>query len=277
MESEGIISNPVTQDILTKGHQSIRIAADGFSILVSDASYKPVFLHHQKLGASVSPQVYSLECRRILRENGLEAFEGESTLVLDRSPVITVPAEFFREDQCQAMLGRATRLSEENQVLNRYVENRKLHFIYSLPRELDSLVSGINGRTELLHAQEALLSLADQVQASDHQRGFVLTEIQEQTMHILVIREDELLLLNSYELKMPEDFIYHSLNTMKQLDLDRTKVPVYLAGIVHTEHELYGLLGKYIRNTKSTPYYLEELDRSQMLRFMLLSEASKCA
>ncbi len=37
------------------------------------------------------------------------------------------------------------------------------------------------------------------------------------------------------------------------------------------------LLGKYIRQVKTTPYYLEELSRTQMLRFMILSEGSKCA
>jgi hypothetical protein len=63
---------------------------------------------------------------------------------------------------------------------------------------------------------------------------------------------------------------------MRQLDLSREVIPVYLSGIIHEEHPLYQLLGKYIRNVVHTPYYLEHLTREQILRFMVLSEGSKC-
>ena len=63
---------------------------------------------------------------------------------------------------------------------------------------------------------------------------------------------------------------------MNQLGLDRESIPIYLSGIVHEEHELYGLLGKYLRKVHTTPYYLENLNKTQMLRFMILSEGSKC-
>ncbi len=39
--------------------------------------------------------------------------------------------------------------------------------------------------------------------------------------------------MNRYTLKDPSDFIYHTLNTLKQLDLDRETIPVYLSGIIH--------------------------------------------
>jgi hypothetical protein len=119
-------------------------------------------------------------------------------------------------------------------------------------------------------------SLADQVQASDHQRGFLLAEVQARTLYLLVIRGDHILLLNRYALREPTDFIYHCLNTMKQLDLSRENIPVYLSGVVHPDHELFGLLGKYVRHVKTTPYYLEELSKTEVLRSMILSEGSKC-
>ena len=64
---------------------------------------------------------------------------------------------------------------------------------------------------------------------------------------------------------------------LNQLGLDRESIPIYLSGIIHEEHELFGLLGKYIRRVTNTPYYLEELTKIQMIRFMVLSEGSKCA
>ena len=150
------------------------------------------------------------------------------------------------------------------------------HLIYAIPEKADELAGSLGEKTFILHTSECLISLSDQIQSSDHQRGVVMAEVQKHTLDILVIKEDQIKLLNRYSLNDPSDFIYHVLNTMKQLELDRESIPVYLSGIIHEEHELYGLLGKYVRKVLHTPYYLEELSRKNILQFMILSEGSKC-
>ena len=113
--------------------------------------------------------------------------------------------------------------------------------------------------------------------ALSYQRGVMVADVQPFSLDILVIQEDQIKLLNSYTLTDPTDFIYHALNTMNQLGLNRESIPIYLSGIIHEEHELFGLLGKYIRQVTTTPYYLEELTKVQILQYMVVSEASKCA
>ncbi len=54
-----------------------------------------------------------------------------------------------------------------------------------LAAELENLEDKICGRVQILHTSECLLSLSDQVQASDHQRGFILLEVQKHTLEIL--------------------------------------------------------------------------------------------
>jgi len=243
--------------------------------LVSDASYKPIFLKDYRLDVPFTAELQAAECLRILDEQGLLAFEGENTLVLDTDAVIAVPDDFHRNEDDRFLLEKAAALKEEDQVLSRKVEERKLHFLFALPPALQKLKDTWK-KAQVLHSQECLLSLADQVQASDHQRGFILAEVQPGTLNILAIKEDNLQIINRQALNDPSDFIYHTLNTMRQLDLDRSQFPVYLTGCVHKDHELYGLLGKYIRNIKTTPYYLEELNKAQISKYMVLSEASKC-
>jgi hypothetical protein len=276
METEGIISNPVTQDIRLKGHQSIRLAADGFSILVSDASYKPILLKHFYYEAHVPYSSLPGECARILEEMELLDFEGETVIILDNGPFVAVPESFLNEENDRILLEKAATVEAGDRVEHRFILDRHLFLIYACSPSLDTLVEQIKGKVRIIHCAECMNSLADQVQASDHQRGFLLAEVQNRTLHLLVIREDQIILLNRFALREPSDFIYHTLNVMKQLDLDRSTIPVYLSGIVHPDHELYGLLGKYIRNVKTTPYYLEELQKAEVLRSMILSEGSKC-
>jgi hypothetical protein len=277
MQAESVISHTITQDIRLKGHQSIRFAPDGFSVLVSDASYTPVFLKQYTLAKPGTVEELAAKCGEILHEAGLLAFEGETVIITDSMAVTPIPRQFFNADKKRDILEKVCSLNESDQVLDRSIKNRNFHLVYAVPEKIVELGSGYTTDVKILHTSECLLSLSDQVKSSDHQRGAVMAEVQLHSLDILVISGDQIQLINRYSLNDASDFIYHTLNTMRQLDLSRESIPVYLSGIIHEEHPLYQLLGKYIRNVVHTPYYLEHLTREQILRFMILSEGSKCA
>ena len=277
MQVDGIISNTITQDIRLKGHQSIRFAPDGFSILISDASYRPVFLKQFSFDSDIQKDQLPSECGRILEEYQLLSFEGETVLILDSLAVTVLPKQFFDETQNRALLEKACSLADNDQVYHRFIKARKFFLLYAVDKEIEALKERFAGDVKVIHSSECLLSLADQVKSSDHQRGVMVADIQPYSLDILFVKEDQIKLLNRYVLKDPSDFIYHALNTMNQLGIDRESIPIYLSGIIHEEHELFGLIGKYIRRITNTPYYLEELTKIEMIRFMVLSEGSKCA
>jgi hypothetical protein len=277
MQVDGIISNTITEDIRLKGHQSIRFASDGFSVLISDASYRPVFLKQFSFDSDIQKDQLPSECGRILEEYQLLSFEGETVLILDSLAVTVIPKQFFDESQNRVLLEKANHLKDNDQVYHRYIKARKFFLIYGVSKEIEALKQRFTGDVKVIHSSECLLSLADQVKSSDHQRGVMVADVQPYSLDILFVQEDQIKLLNKYALKDPSDFIYHALNTLDQLGLDRESIPIYLSGIIHEEHELFGLLGKYIRRVTNTPYYLEELTKIQMIRFMVLSEGSKCA
>ena len=276
MQVDSVISNSITQDIRLKGHQSIRFAPDGFSVLISDASYTPVYLKQYIFETSVSVEELTAECGRILDEDGLLSFEGETVLITDSMAVTLLPKQFFNVDKNREILEKICSLDKHDRVFDRFIKNRDFYLIFAVPDKIIGLGNRFAGDVKILHTAECLLSLSDQVKASDHQRGVLMAEVQAHTLDILVIVGDRVQLLNRYLLNDPSDYIYHTLNTMRQLELDPESIPVYLSGIVHEEHPLKELLVKYIRNVISTPYYLEHLNREQILRFMILSEGSKC-
>lgn len=277
MQADSIISNTISQDIRQKGHQSIRFSPDGFSVLVSDASYKPVFLKHYRFDPSVQPGLLPEECGRLLEEADLLSFEGETVIILDTKPFTVVPKSYFNEETGRDMLDKTTRVGEHDRVHHRFIKDRNMNLLFAVPEEIETFRIRFSGEVRIIDAAECLLSLSDQVKASDHQRGVVMAEIQNHTLDLLVIQGDRVVLLNRYALKEPSEFAYHALNAMKLLELDRETIPVYLSGVVHEEHELYGLLKKYVRYVRTTPYYLEGLSRVQMVQYMILSEGSKCA
>jgi len=276
MHVERVISNSITQDIRLKGHQSIRFAPDGFSVLISDSAYAPVFLKQYTFDDTVPVDELVSECVRILDEAGLLSFDGETVLITDSMAATLLPRQFFNVDRNREILEKICTLDKSDRVFDRSIKNRDLHLAFAVPEKIIGFGNRFAGDVKILHTAECLLSLSDQVKASDHQRGAVLAEVQAHTMDILVIARDRVQLLNRYSLNDQSDFIYHVLNTMRQLELDQGSIPVYLSGMIHEDHDLKSLLQKYIRNVISTPYYLEHLSREQTLRYMILSEGSKC-
>jgi hypothetical protein len=276
MQVVSVISNSITQDIRLKGHQSIRFAPDGFSVLISDASYTPVYLKQYTSERKVPVDELIAECSRLLDEEGLLSFEGETVLITDSMASTLLPKQFVNVDKNREILEKTCSLDKTDRVFDRSIKTRDFHLIFAVPDKIIGLGNRFAGDVKILHAAECLLSLSDQVKSSDHQRGVVMAEVQAHTLDILVISGDRVLLLNRYWLNDPSDFIYHTLNTMRQLGLDRESIPVYLSGIIHEEHDLKGLLVKYIRNVIHTPYYLEHLTKEQILHNMILSEGSKC-
>jgi hypothetical protein len=277
MQVDSIISNTISEETRQKGHQSIRFSPDGFSILISDASYRPVVLQIFKYDADVPVELQSAEWSRMLEEARLFRFDGETVLIVDTPSTTLVPRQYFDEQQARELLQKACVLRDTDQVRHRLIRNRSVHLLYGVPQSVGELEKRFSGDVRIIHTAECLVSLSDQVQASDHQRGAVLIDVQSHSLDILVIQGDQIILLNRYLLQDPSEFIYHTLNTVKQLDLNRETIPIYLSGIIHEEHELFGLLGKYIRSIKTTPYYMEEISKVDILRHMILSEGSKCA
>ena len=107
MQVDSIISNTISQDIRLKGHQSIRFAPDGFSVLISDASYKPVFLKQYTYDASVLTINTLSECARVLDEQQLLDFEGETVFIVDSPAVTLVPTQFYETGPCKQLLEKA--------------------------------------------------------------------------------------------------------------------------------------------------------------------------
>jgi hypothetical protein len=277
MQVDSIISNTISEEIRLKGHQTIRLVADGFSLLISDPSYKPVLLKRYSFDPALPGTQFMTECGNILEEESLLDFEGETVLMVDSLCTSLVPKQLFNEGMKGELLQKTCAHKESDQILHRPIRNGNFYLIFAVSQEVIDLQQRFHGNVKIIHVSECMVSLADQVQASDHQRGAVLIDVQPYTLDLLVIQGDQIQLLNHYSLNETLEFVYHTLNTLKQLNINREIIPIYLSGIIHEEHELFGTLGKYIRKIKTTPYYMEELSKVEILRSMILSEGSKCA
>ena len=72
--------------------------------------------------------------------------------------------------------------------------------------------------------------------------------IQSANFQVIAVRNQKLLLFNTFDYKTEEDFIYYLLFVTEQLNLNPETIQVKLLGTISKESNLYQIAYKYIRN-----------------------------
>ena len=76
----------------------------------------------------------------------------------------------------------------------------------------------------------------------------VFVHIQKEHFEMIVVKNQELLLYNSFQYATPKDFIYYLLFTCEQLQLNPETINIQLLGNCIESDELFKITYKYIRN-----------------------------
>ena len=249
--------------------------ADGYSLLLEDASYKPVVLNRNSEDARLSLKSYTLACEDWLaRHTLMEGFTGEVSLVLDDLPMSLVPKDLYQKKEKESYLEPVARLKSTDSVKSRTVSRRPFKLVYGIPASIQEMAGKMAGKVRIIPSMEVLLSVADQVNASDHQRGFAIIDLQEGFLGILYIRNDLVILCNHMVVRETDEMIYHTLNSLHQVDFDRKNMPLFHIGSNFDEVEQ--TLKKYIRKVNPLTYKIPDLDLSLISEHIILAEATKC-
>ncbi len=275
MKVHSIISNTISEEILRKGHLSIRFMVEGFSLLLEDKNYHPVVLNKFSTEGSMSLTSQVLACQDWLKRHTLiDDFAGEVSINHDSSPALFVPKNIFSEKDSSLYLEPLASIPAHEYVRHKEIKGRSIVLVYSVPGLISSLTEKFSGPVRIIPAPEVMLSMAEQVNTADHQRGFMLIETQQGLLNILVIKEDGIVLSNQLALNGTGDLVYHTLNAIEQLGFDRKNRPAFYAGLTN-EKEIRDLR-KYIRTLAPLAYHIFDIDKSSIPEHILLAEATRC-
>jgi len=275
MQVHSIISNTISEEILQTGHLSIRFMADGFSLLLEDKNYNPVVLNRFTDEALPTKINIVAACEDWLNRHTLiDDFYGEITIVSDTLASTFIPSELFSEESTGLYLENITTLHPGNAVAFKEIKSRPYVLVYAFSEIVNELKNKFKGVCRVYPVAHVLLSVADQVNASDHQRGFAIIEVQNDSLTILLIKNDELELVNQLKLKNTEEVVYHSLNTLHQLNFKRDTSPVFLTGSIYKDE--LSTLEKYIQHISPLNYIQKGIDKEAITEHIVLAEASKC-
>lgn len=177
----------------------------------------------------------------------LMAEYDEIVVLHDNSLNTFVPKALFDEDFLASYLQYNTKVFDTDFFAYDAVGNYDINNVYVPFMDVNNFLIDRYGTFEYKNANSILVAkLLDLSKNIDEKQVFV--HVKETHFEIIAVRNQKLLLFNSFEYKTPEDFLYYLLFTLEQLLLNPETVKVSLLGIINESNPCYELAYKYIRN-----------------------------
>lgn len=171
----------------------------------------------------------------------------EIVVLHDNSFNTFVPTALFDANYPGSYLQYNTKVFDTDFFAVDELDSYELNNVYVPMVNVNNFLIDQFGAFEYKNANSVLVAkLLDASKNIDDKQVFV--HFQKNHFEIVVVRNQKLLLYNSFEYKTPEDFLYFLLFTMEQLFLNPETAKVYLLGNIEENDANYSLAYIYIRH-----------------------------
>ncbi len=180
--------------------------------------------------------------------NSISKNEYDSVLIIhDNELFSAVPSSLFDKNNKEDYLKFSTKTFNTDQFLDDIIENHGVNIVFIPNLKIANLLNNTFEKIENKHATSILTKQLLDLSKNSYDLQFYV-HVQNNHFEIVVIDKGKLQLLNSFQYRTKEDFIYYVLFTIEQLKLNPETVQLQFLGDINTENELYQITYKYIRN-----------------------------
>jgi len=225
---------------------SLQIAANGMSFCCFDMLNQEITSFRQVAFSKYAPVEEELG-KAFVNYPQLTQPYDEIVVLHDNSFNTFVPNALFDENFLGSYLQYNTKVFEADFFAHDPIGSYEMYNVYVPLVNINNFLIDQFGAFEYRNVNSILVSkLLDVSKNIDEKQVFV--HVQESHFEIIVVRNQKLLLFNSFEYQTPEDFLYYLLFTMEQLFLNPETANVKLLGRISESHPCFTLAYTYIRN-----------------------------
>ncbi|MGH2666127.1 DUF3822 family protein [Flavobacterium sp.] len=230
--------NLVLQISLTDVSYCIKDTLDNRIILADNISIENISNPHQ-IEASLT---------KIFNETAALQTPFDEIIVLHNNNLLTfVPSVLFDENALSSYLQYNTKVFESDFFTYDVVSNYEMNTVYIPYVNINNFLIDYFGSFNYRHSFSVLVKkVLDCSKNIDEPQLFI--HVQKDNFQIVAVKNQKLLLFNTFQYKTEQDFIYYILFTAEQLQLNPETVQVKLIGNIDNTSNLYKIAYKYIRN-----------------------------
>jgi hypothetical protein len=171
----------------------------------------------------------------------------EIVVLHDNSLNTFVPNSLFNEDYLGSYLQYNIKVFSTDFFASDFLKNHDMHNVYVPYVNINNFLLDQFESFDYKNCNTVLVNKVLDISKTTTDKQ-VFVHIQNNNFQIIVTKESNLLLFNSFEYSTPEDFIYYILFTFEQLQLNPDTVSLNLLGTITKESEYFAIAYKYIRN-----------------------------
>lgn len=250
------INNNLDFNYLDNSHLSIQINLDGFSFCILNNDLKEItaLYHFDYFENNLTLDNILINIQQIVLEEPLLQNKYQSVNITIKNKLNTfVPLELFEEQLVSNYLQYSTKVLSNDFITHDVLEKDQLVNVYIPFVNITNFFLDQFGPFNYKHAGTVLVErLIDLNKDSDTIKVYV--HVSKNDFEIIVLKQQELILYNSFVLNTYEDFAYFILFIFEQLQLDRDVHNIILLGDIDNQSNLYKLIYKYVRNIEFLEY-----------------------
>lgn len=250
------INNNLDFNYLDNSHLSIQINLDGFSFCILNKDLKEItaLYHFDFFENNLSLDHILNNIQQVVLEEPLLQNKYQSVNITIKNKLNTfVPLELFDEQLASNYLQYSTKVLSNDFITHDVLEKDQLVNVYIPFVNITNFFLDQFGPFNYKHAGTVLVErLIDLNKDTDDIKVYV--HLSKNDFEVIVLKQNELILYNSFVLNTNEDFAYFILFIFEQLQLDRDVHNIILLGDIDHQSDLYKLIYKYVRNIEFLEY-----------------------
>ncbi|NHN25975.1 DUF3822 family protein [Flavobacterium jejuense] len=237
-----------TNDITTKNYKklSIQVSLSGLSFCVFDLITKKIIAFNTV--EFIKSNVIEEQLWKVFVDNNILSNAYDEIIVLhDNCLNSFVPNSLFDSNFLGSYLQYNVKVFDNDFFAFDKLDNYDLSNVHVPYVNINNFLLDQYASFDYKNVNSILVKkILDISIGNDEKEVFV--HIQKGHFEIVVVKNQQLLLFNSFEYATPEDFIYYILFTYEQLQLNPESVLVHLFGLIEKTDDYFKIAYKFIRN-----------------------------
>ncbi|GJM32968.1 MAG: hypothetical protein DHS20C18_19690 [Saprospiraceae bacterium] len=241
-----IVEEQLSKKFSSVKELSILIGVDSFAYMVNDENLYIQILKEYTFKPLQPGQNWGDIIAPILeKDKHLRASFNHIWLGIDHQIATLVPNRLYRSDEKMAYLDNLAVLTERDELVSDDMPYLSAKLIYPFDQTLHALFKKTFPGYRSYHLVTTLVkALRPHTAKQNGYHLFVL--FHSQSIRVMLFDKNDLLFINYFTFKSASDVVYYIMMIIDQFSLSTIELPVYLAGQLLKDSEIYRLLCRYL-------------------------------
>ena len=267
-------SNITTLKTIIENKLSIQFNLDGFSFSIYNIiSKKEVYFREYEFeNSQVTPENLLLKIKDIFNTDTQLQNDFSSVIVIHQNNLsVLVPNRYFNKKELASYLNFNIKKLTIDYIAFDHLEGLESKNVYIPYVNINNYLFQNFGEFEYKHHSTVLIEKL--LNSTNNLEKTMFVNVSKNSLDIVVLENNQLILFNTFSYNTKEDFIYYILFVAEQLNLNVNEFSLHFTGKVNLEDAIYKITYKYIKNV----YFLEsnntlfsELNIASHSNFILL-------